>query len=1141
MPLDNVFPLNLEDNKMTGQIQLSTMSVYCLYRERWGGKRVLPSNPGSVQHGGGRVSVSMVMVLVCACFAHLFLTPPEVGASDSCPVEYRSCNWMCPSLPERCTGDRNFADPCGCCTVCMRQAGEMCSIPKRPCDAAFGLSCINGRCRGKMNLQVRSSTSTSVNLGWNPFLPSYGRRATRGHYVVYYTTDFSNNVEQWPGEIEARNDTYISIRGLTDGTDYYFRVSYRLPGRDGIRLEGPLSEVALHRTGTPAPLGGCEHGQEHYDEGMTIHQSCDSVCDCLLGSWICRPRGCPPVPDVRIVNPINCHEEPHPDDPECCTMIKCSEGPSDPFSQADCKENGVTYAHGDTFYRGCEEVCFCDNGVPDCAPRCPDPGDMIPDLQTCPHPILNEPPEGECCPQWACPPPPNSCELNGNTYEDGEYFDVVCSMRCQCREGSVLCVPRCPISFATATVDCPIPKKVQLPGECCMQWECEQPPAPGCMYHGPSGNITMEDGEWMDEGCESRCLCERGALTCMPMCAEPSPPSPTPLCPEPVVTKLRETDCCKVIACHDPKQDSPNVVQDVSVLAFNTTAVTVGFTPPLNSELVAITDGYIIYYTDRSEAVDLAQESWQTLRKDFPKGLKVRGHIMMEINGLLQETTYYLQIRVSIPDNIHTKLRWPNTLPSTDIFIVTTSENERQSCTFKDHVYEHGERFNDGCESACECRSGRTICREMCPKTDVIASDLCPNPRQVIVEGECCPEWRCFPNDGDCSHSNKIYQNGMEWREGCDVRCRCDEGIVSCRNVCNSTATQPRQECSFPAQVRVADTCCLEWVCYDAPPSTQFPTKSLPLPLSFFLVNISATNVSARSATIVWPALTDLQRQYIGQFRLKYRELTYGDMSWNSTVSFRPELRKYTILDFRPARSYVVQLVVMVGSTQVGIHLQTSKIEVDTLWLPSKPYPGDPFDIDIYAVTATTASIRWPALPNEIVQNIIGWRLMVVSQDESKVLESEIVERSALSYMIQNLTSGRTYHIQLLGLWDNETVTREVRSKTVPITTHSLSDPMEHGSSLTSPVAVIVGTVIALCIFLVVVVAFVFVRIRKRHSERYDVYGRNATINFRSSNYEHVYEGSHDNDDSHSERRFSDAGLLESGRRDSEAELLDID
>ena len=64
-----------------------------------------------------------------------------------------------------------------------------------------------------------------------------------------------------------------------------------------------------------------------------------------------------------------------------------------------------------------------------------------------------------------------------------------------------------------------------------------------------------------------------------------------------------------------PWIDSPNVVQDVSVVAFNTTAITVGFAPPLNKELAAITDGYIIYYTDRSEGEDITLEQWRRLKK----------------------------------------------------------------------------------------------------------------------------------------------------------------------------------------------------------------------------------------------------------------------------------------------------------------------------------------------------------------------------------------------------------------------------------------------------------------------------------------------------------------------------------------------
>ncbi|XP_072031240.1 uncharacterized protein [Amphiura filiformis] len=1057
-------------------------------------------------------------------------------ALDTCPEEYRSCNWACPRLVEDCPGGRTSADPCGCCSVCLRETGEHCALPKQPCDTDFGLVCNHGRCRGRMNLQVRSATLTSINLSWDDFLPG---EYTSGQYVVYYTDTFSGYVAEWKGQQRVGNSTFTSIRELKSNTDYYFRVSYRFPTPSGIQLEGPLSEVALHRTGRPAPLGGCEDHGQHYDEGKTITQSCDSVCDCLLGTWICRPRGCPPEPDVVIImNPINCRDVPHPDDPECCTIVQCDEGPTSPFGEADCVRDDQRHSHGETYNYGCEEVCYCDNGIESCTPHCQDPGVMIPDPETCPHPVLNPPPEGECCPYWSCPAPPGSCEMNGNTYEEDEYFDIECSMRCQCVSGSISCVPRCPLNIHPPILGCPNPKKVQVPGECCMQWECPQiPENPECTYVGPSVNITMKDGDWMDEGCESRCLCDRGSLVCMPMCARPSTPSPTPLCPNPVITKLTEDACCEVIACHDPKQPSPNVVRDVSVSPFNATTLTLGFTPPANRDLIKVMDGYNIYYTDHSDTENLDLSHWRVYRKDFPSGVQVRGHIIMDIHDLLRQTTYYLQIRVSVPDT--TETRWPNTLPSSDTFIVTTVENEPQNCTFKSHVYEHKETFFDGCDSQCECIAGRTICHERCPQTELLASDACPNPQKVVVEGECCPEWRCFPSEGDCSYKDKIYSDGMEWRSGCDMRCTCNKGQVTCQNLCSSSPRLPAssKNCNYPVQVSVPDTCCKEWVCFDAPP-TQDTLPSIPLPLSAFHVNISAVNVTAYNATITWPPLTDIQRKYIGEFMLKYKVLSYDGPIWDTTINFRPEVKQYTILDLRPARSYVVNLVVLVGNPTVAVTVNTNMLEIDTLWIPSKPYPGEPFDMEVFQTTDVSLGVRWEALPFEITESIIGWRLVVLDSYDSSIIESELVEPSALSYTLINLTESTMYHVQLLGLWDNGTLTREVRSKTLKVTT--LGSSIESPNKLSSIPSnyLIIGLVIAALIILIPLAIFIYLRVKRRYSKRYDVYMQSTTVNYdKNATYEQMY-------DNNSVVELSHHNLQETGlhvRRDSEAGLLDAE
>ena len=72
-----------------------------------------------------------------------------------------------------------------------------------------------------------------------------------------------------------------------------------------------------------------------------------------------------------------------------------------------------------------------------------------------------------------------------------------------------------------------------------------------------------------------------------------------------------------------------------------------------------------------------------------------------------------------------------------------------------------------------------------------------------------------FTIDGDCSYGGNIYKNGMEWRQGCDLRCVCDSGEVTCHNLCTSTPPPPTSDCPYPVQVSVPDTCCKEWLCYD--------------------------------------------------------------------------------------------------------------------------------------------------------------------------------------------------------------------------------------------------------------------------------------------------------------------------------------
>ena len=80
-------------------------------------------------------------------------------------------------------------------------------------------------------------------------------------------------------------------------------------------------------------------------------------------------------------------------------------------------------------------------------------------------------------------------------------------------------------------------------------------------------------------------------------------------------------------------------------------------------------------------------------------------------------------------------------------------------------------------------------------------------------------------------------------------------------------------------------------ICHDfcraAPQPVHVPLPTLSVPLSSFRINITADDVSAYKATVTWPPLTDVQRLYISQLRLRYKELSYGVMEWEKSVDFR--------------------------------------------------------------------------------------------------------------------------------------------------------------------------------------------------------------------------------------------------------------
>ncbi|KAM4689149.1 CCN family member 3 [Discoglossus pictus] len=67
----------------------------------------------------------------------------------------------------------------------------------------------------------------------------------------------------------------------------------------------------------------------------------------------------------------------------------------------------------------------------------------------------------------------SNCVFDGVVYHNGERFQPSCKYQCTCQDGQIGCVPRCNLGLLLPGPECPFPKKVKVPGECCEKWVCD--------------------------------------------------------------------------------------------------------------------------------------------------------------------------------------------------------------------------------------------------------------------------------------------------------------------------------------------------------------------------------------------------------------------------------------------------------------------------------------------------------------------------------------------------------------------------------------------------------------------------------------------------------------------------------------------
>ncbi|XP_030051164.1 CCN family member 1-like [Microcaecilia unicolor] len=138
----------------------------------------------------------------------------------------------------------------------------------------------------------------------------------------------------------------------------------------------------------------------------------------------------------------------------------------------------------------CPLVCTCPSGLPHCSPGVSRVLDSCGCCKVCAR-QLNQ----DCGKLWPCDPHKGlecnygadplatkgicrarqegrSCEYNGRVYQNGENFQPSCKHQCTCIDGAVGCAPLCPQELPLASLKCPNPRLVNVPGRCCQKFIC---------------------------------------------------------------------------------------------------------------------------------------------------------------------------------------------------------------------------------------------------------------------------------------------------------------------------------------------------------------------------------------------------------------------------------------------------------------------------------------------------------------------------------------------------------------------------------------------------------------------------------------------------------------------------------------------
>ncbi|XP_066598389.1 putative epidermal cell surface receptor [Prorops nasuta] len=297
----------------------------------------------------------------------------------------------------------------------------------------------------------------------------------------------------------------------------------------------------------------------------------------------------------------------------------------------------------------------------------------------------------------------NSCLYRNKTYKIGEEWYDECISFCQCAHNGQ---PEC------ITIECPTDSGLDVLDPHCLDWETVpanfEPKPPhccpqevrcrnngSCMYEGRSYDNWSELPKNVT-GCEKRCYCEWGKITCDAACPPVKALPPATLnCPpfRAALMPLPGDDCCKQWACVEGLDHSggggflsgglgPFPVQQgnsdeviVNTLdALDEDTVRLVFTVP--AILVGLHGTVELRYTSDKANVD--PSSWKVQVFAPPKNLITTQQLEFELGDLKPSTEYKVKITVKLQDLENT--------PTSKIYSVRTLDRRADVSTLPPQI-----------------------------------------------------------------------------------------------------------------------------------------------------------------------------------------------------------------------------------------------------------------------------------------------------------------------------------------------------------------------------------------------------------------------------------------------------------------------